>query len=292
MSLVEERIEAVIRVANSEECLEGHYLWGAAGARPGTQDGIPQRRGAVHQEADNPSVEALALYISSQGRQPRTASTDPLVFRPHTGTQPLPCLQAASAAIQGLHFCAGRPEHPEVRRLQRFYGARPPQNLWSDPAVLREAIFHASIAPRGCTWPRPRNSDYGNPRATVASSSPLLWGEACAGIRHFDCVGFIKYILWAGLGKSTTQGIPGFRGACVSTPSQAEIRPGDLMFHGRDHIGLALSSRQVISCLDSAHGVMIESITSRWTAGRLPDSFWLPGVEVTRHAPRGQRVPA
>jgi cell wall-associated NlpC family hydrolase len=74
-------------VAEAQRHVGAHYVWGAAGATPGGQDGMPARAGAVLRVPDRLDARN-------------------------------PCLRAASCSVDGLHVCAGRFQTVGGRVLQ------------------------------------------------------------------------------------------------------------------------------------------------------------------------------
>ncbi|WP_240097842.1 NlpC/P60 family protein [Thermomonas flagellata] len=151
-------VAAMRRRALVEEArrhIGAHYLWGAAGARPGCSDGMPLRPDGVTMH--RPQLDAAR-----------------------------PRLHAACSNFTDLHVCAGRSARaggrwlpPNDRALARYLDG------------LRGQPPEAWTPLEGRLWPRHIIGSSLRP----TPGEGIVLGEACENIRHFDCVGFINYCM-------------------------------------------------------------------------------------------------
>jgi cell wall-associated NlpC family hydrolase len=87
---------------------------------------------------------------------------------------------------------------------------------------------------------------------------PYVWGgNTPAG---FDCSGFTQYIA-AQQGISLPRTVMAQYGA-THRISQAELRPGDLVFFNAHHVGMYIGNGQIIHAATPALGVRIDSLSS------------------------------
>jgi hypothetical protein len=138
-----------------------HYLWGAEGLRP--------------------SKAAKAHFA-------------PVVLREDAPEQSTFCAAALNNSV-----CAGRLRHEGVINV-------PPVNKLSDPRTdkaLADFIKQYQNAPDAqCGWgdkltPRlvkgDKIMDYGGTGADITGK--VVWGEGCDETLHFDCGGFVRYVV-------------------------------------------------------------------------------------------------
>lgn len=245
-----------------------HYLWGSAGATPGSQDGSVYRQGTV-----------------SMARSP---------FSPWW-----PAVKTAWCDGSGeMHSCAGRCEYPGING-----GLLTSEERTSLVRLYAPTISHPEItySPRfpgfsGSIRPKPLT-----PRMVFGSNSDdnykgkIVWGEDCTGIRHFDCIGFINYVFnktsytrntdpkysyWSG-------DIEGwYKSASTSEVAKgAPAVPGDILFKWTDepvkknpgqtvrkfhHIALLAEDGFVVQAKRSAEGVHDDEVYApgNWQARR------------------------
>ncbi len=137
--------------------LGSHYLWGAGGSTPGASDGIPHRRASVTLE--KPSLDPAK-----------------------------PCVFAAACDASGSKYvCAGRYKNfpggrfawPTDWDLQNYLEGL----KGTDPALWKPF----------CNYFSPRKIVGENVAAVHKQTA--VWGEDCRGVRHFDCIYFVNYVL-------------------------------------------------------------------------------------------------
>jgi hypothetical protein len=161
MPTIREKCEAIIAVAMP--LVSCHYVWGAAGATPGGDEGINRRRGSV----------TLAA--------PRTAPANPAVF-------------AAQCAVDGLHTCGGRWDAAHGG-IEGGRAANPTDQDLVDYLAGLDAATADDWQPYFDHF-SPRMQE----GKTVVRQ--LVWGEDCRGVQHFDCVGFINYCVETSLDRT------------------------------------------------------------------------------------------
>jgi cell wall-associated NlpC family hydrolase len=146
------------------------------------------------------------------------------------------------------HVCAGRCDNKEVK-------ARPE----GDP----ENLLH-TLRPDGYLWERPD-------RKMDAAKS--VFGESCVGKRHFDCIGFINWVL--GNVQQKQWSIASWVEHTEEVPLKT-VAAGDVLTTS-DHIGLATDKTTVVHASDTHVGVIETKISAGgWKrCGRLKASFWL-----------------
>ena len=126
--------------------------------------------------------------------------------------------------------------------------------------------------PTSYTWPRP---------SVDIDSNLVVWGEACMGIRHFDCIGFINWCISEDVRQfhhsiqqvidMTTTIATG-----VKNVIKADIWAGDILTVRTHHIGFASGNGNAIHASGTRQGVLDHSITQRpWDrVGRFRSGFW------------------
>ncbi len=182
-----------------------HYIWGAAGDVPGKDNGAPYRRSSV--QIDTPS-----LRLDS-----------PSVF----------AAQCHQDQKFGKFVCAGRFAKPG-------FGGRYASTTDRDYIDYLEGlkrIPQAAWQPFYLVY-SPRKVQGGN----VSNNGLIVWGEDCRNKRHFDCIGFINYVLsYTTTVKNAGFSIKQFRDGQTMTqeikPMNAARVPGDIVVRGYDHIG-------------------------------------------------------
>ncbi len=203
-------------IVNHARRLTGsHYLWGSGGAKPDVSDGAWYRAGSV--TLVPPVLDAMA----------------PSVF-------------AAQCSVDGLHICAGR--------YKKIPGGRQTQAGIQDVRLYLDGL---SQLPQSMWQPY-----YGvfTPRTVVGYTvdRKIVWGEDCRDKRHFDCISFINYVLTNSTQPFWNGSIEQFRtNSAITTAINMDDPPvpGDLVFHGNDHIAFLCETGKVIQAQDHANGV-------------------------------------
>lgn len=232
--------------------LGAHYLHGSGGSMPGGHDGCADRRSAVHMHFDDPDFSnGTPRRRTEQGRT-------------------LPILRAAATDIGGVKsICAGRSALSEVSGMTAGATAA---------GVLDPGVAGRLGAARTFKWPRPNG---------VLGATSLVWGEDCTGIRHFDCILYIRYIIEYGARIIPRSAIPSAIGGWRRhghgrVVPRAEVRAGDILIElGGHHIAIAESATSQLNAEDTTLGVRRGNIPADCVAVRLSDNWWLG--QVTDH---------
>lgn len=199
-----------------------HYLWGAAGATPDGQDGSWYRPGSVNMD--------------------RPSSTNPGA----------PSIFAATCDVEDHFVCAGNFKrtrdgdyaHSSDKELTDYLSslaAQPSESFWCP--------YKSRLTPRVV---KGKNVDPDKGRA--------VWGEDCRYVRHFDCIGFVNFVLslttsqrW---GFSISQYAAGnVTPAATAIPLDASPADADIVIINPTHIGFLCADGQVLQAQDHAHGV-------------------------------------
>jgi cell wall-associated NlpC family hydrolase len=166
------------------------------------------------------------------------------------------CPMVYAAFLQGQDkrvVCGGRYNQKEVDRL--------PEGDPTNPIHL--------FLPQVYKWERP---------SRVIEADKSVWGEACMGIRHFDCVHFVNWVYRFIIHKhfGITRWI---KTAKEEVKNFANAQPGDILTatKPRRHIGIVASPSTVVHASDNQWGVVETNIRDgHWNrCGRLPSSLWL-----------------
>lgn len=103
----------------------------------------------------------------------------------------------------------------------------------------------------------------------------LVWGEPCNGKRHFDCVGFLNWILSNAFGSAFVWNISDYRTRYASqnqhfdlvaerfNPQSHKLLPGDIAVSGTEHIGFVVSPNELVEAMDARHGVVLSALPAR-----------------------------
>ena len=219
----------------ARQFIGSHYLWGSGGDTPDGRNGIWYLK----------EVTRLA--------PPSTDPKAPMVF-------------AAQCDSSGHFVCSGRFRDIDGGRyadpndwdLQNYLaGLAPlPLDLWCP--------YFVYFSPRVMQGRNLSNSDSGR----------IVWGEDCRGIRHFDCISFVNWVLTGATKPNWPYNITQYQNntSWRTTPVDldAPAVAGDILLRHVDHIALLTAEGTVIQAEEHAHGVHENEryAPSRWT-GRL-----------------------
>ena len=141
-----------------------HYLWGTAGNQPGVPNGNLGGGNKLN-----------AAQMRDPGLDPRETNSDKVLAV---------CI-AVQPRFDGYNTCAGRSgrsqETPDLAAFlnaceQEIKKGNTDQKSWPG------AGFQNKLFPRKYYF-----------RGTLQNPQKEVWGESCANIRHFDCVGLVNY---------------------------------------------------------------------------------------------------
>jgi hypothetical protein len=209
-------------LSETARSLEGsHYVWGAAGAAPGQQNGAPYRPGMV------------GLTTIDLGARK-------------------PSVYAATCSADGLHVCGGN-----YRRLpfNSVIGDLSDEWLVSYLEKQRAAVRRGLSPEPDSDGTTPRQVQ------GYTVTSVYAWGSDCRGVRHFDCIGFVNYCLSVVCNRDRlASGFSGeiawhkqyTQAVSLSAPPVA----GDILTkRGNGHIAILIADGLVAQAEDTAHGV-------------------------------------
>lgn len=155
----------------------------------------------------------------------------------------------------------GRPFSPRDPDLLHYLG----EQKFKPPEVVEDYV---GFTPRKVT-----GGEY--------TDASLVWGEPCDGKRHFDCVGFLNWIISNARSSSFVWEIRDYRTKYKSqgfdlvaesfNPQAHKLEPGDIPCLGNEHIGFVVSPTEMIEAMDARHGVVSSLLPGRivsWTVVR------------------------
>ena len=218
-----------------------HYLRGACGARPGQRDGVGYRPGAVEMASpalDGPdAVTVCAAYSVITEKQ---------------------VCSGRYAALPG-----GRSYDPDdwdireyVAMARDLQAARRPQSTWPHK--------WAGFTPRKANW-----------KAPGGIATKRVWGQPCQGVRHFDCIGLVAFVLEQVVTKQKApqREITDYI-AATQPRDKAKPWPGDIATIEKHHIGIIVDQNHVISATSGPYCVLNEAYNpAKWTrVGRFADA--------------------
>jgi hypothetical protein len=200
-----------------------HYLWGAAGATPNQQDGAYYRTGAVNLDADAKSNEKPSVF-------------------------------AASCDVDGHYVCAGN--------FKEFIDQTGGGYTYPSDVNLTKYLDEIRKLPSNSYW-YPYKSRF-TPRVMKgnnlgADDNRIVWGEDCRYVRHFDCVGFVNFVLSLTTSQkwsfSISQYAAGSITGATSVPLDSPIVDGDILVRNTEHIAFLCADGQVLQAQDHATSV-------------------------------------
>ena len=174
------KLEARQKIADFARTLVGsHYLWGSTGGVPGMGGG------SYYREIGKEDLSSIPVNVAPPSLDPRS-----------------PCVKAAECNASGHYVCAGRfrkaggsiINDPTDQDLLNFLADC--RQVGSDvryvptgPTATWQSLFQSRLTPRVI-----QGSDIQDLGGTVVTGR-TVWGEDCSHVRHFDCLGFIHYVL-------------------------------------------------------------------------------------------------
>lgn len=200
-----------------------HYLWGAAGATPNEQDGAHYRTGAVYLDADAKSNEKPSVF-------------------------------AATCDVDGHYVCSGSFKQ-FINETGGGYTYPSDANLTKYLDELRKLPSNSNWYPyRGRFTPRVmrgKNLDTDNDR--------LVWGEDCRYVRHFDCVGFVNFVLSLTTSQKWSFNISQYAVGNMTGATKVDLDSpavdGDILVKNTEHIGFLCADGTVLQAQDHATSV-------------------------------------
>jgi hypothetical protein len=231
-------------IAVARELIGSHYINGAYGAIPGKGGGCPCRPGGVELIADPNRLDSARLPSPAKNLA---------VF-------------AAEMTIKKYCVCAGNyssmnPRGREVSATDRDLLAYLASLKGRPPATWQNYQTH--YTPRRAFGPGPGGDLNGK----------LVLGQSCAGIRHFDCVGFISYCYWKATGNVIQLDIRAWRnpkmgftvfnlrqekgpnGEIIPARKPAGLMDGDIIVKADHHIAFVSAQGTIYEAQDTHIGV-------------------------------------
>ena len=192
---------------------DAHYLWGTAGNEPGVGNGNPG------------GGKQFAAKLRDYSLDPKEAARDK-VLAVCTAVQPI---------FDGYNTCAGRCSlYKQTPDLDAYLKScqdlvakgKTDQTDW-DGAGTTKDLF-------------PRKYYF---RGNLQNGGAVAWGDACDGVRHFDCVGLVNYCYAKHWYQSNFGlGIPAFRNTVQGTTEiddAKNLMDADILIKSGDgHIGM------------------------------------------------------
>jgi cell wall-associated NlpC family hydrolase len=197
-----------------------HYLWGSAGATPNAHDGAWYRTGSVGMER-------------------------PLSFDPAH-----PSIFAATCDVDDHFVCAGAYK----KMFGGGYG-------YATDKELTDYLDKISKLPSG-DWP-PYAGGL-TPRVVQGKNvdpdkNRIVWGEDCRNVRHFDCIGFVNFVLSLTTKERWSFSIPQYAAGNITPATAVAITDppadGDIIVINPSHIGFLCADGKVLQAQDHANGV-------------------------------------
>lgn len=222
-------------IAIARGLVGSHYINGAYGATPGSNDGCPCRPGWIALIADE-------NHLKPERNANKQAN---LAVNAATMTIKTYCVCAGNYALPGSGGSTTTESAPDlVAYLNSLKGVQP--SSWPN--------YNGRLTPRRTFGPGQNGGDGGG---------RLVWGQSCKGIRHFDCVGFISYCYWKASGAVVQLDIGAWRrpgGGKQVFDLKAGERPtalmdGDILIKQDHHIGFVSAAGTIIEAQDSHLGV-------------------------------------
>ena len=226
-------------IAIAQKLVGCHYINGGYGATPGLNDGCPCRSGGIELIADENNLDPK---LNSGNKKAN------LAVKAATMSVKTYCVCAGNYAT----FPGGRETPTTAPDLVEYLGSLKgtPPSSWQN--------FSEHFTPRRTFGPGQNGGDGGG---------KLVWGQSCAGIRHFDCVGFISYCYWKASGAVMQLDIGAWRKPSAgkqvfdfNDKDKAKSRPatlmdGDILIKADHHIAYVSATGTVIEAQDSHLGV-------------------------------------
>jgi hypothetical protein len=200
-----------------------HYLWGAAGAAPNKQNGVFYRPGSVNLDTDAKSND------------------QPSVF-------------AATCDVDGHFVCGGN--------FAEFTADTGGGYTYPSDANLTNYLAELRKLPSDSHW-YPYKSRF-TPRVIKGKNigmddKRLVWGEDCRDVRHFDCVGFVNFVLSLTTSQKWSFSISQYAGgnitSATSVPLDSPPVDGDILVRKTEHIAFLCADGQILQAQDHASGV-------------------------------------
>jgi hypothetical protein len=229
-----------------------HYLWGTAGNEPDRPNG----------NSGGGKLVSAKLRAYSLDNKTKTQET---VLAVRTAVQP---------TIMGYNTCAGRCSlYTETPDLDVFVGACQGQitNGNTNQTTWEGAGNQKKLFPRKYHF-----------RGSAARNGTVCWGDACDGVRHFDCVGLVNYCYakyWyrSNFGLDICQYRDVNQGTSPMTGDK-DLMDADILVKPDHHIGLLYDRGDgwyVVQAVDTNVGLSEgeKFVSSSWSRFRMQGAY-------------------
>ena len=243
--------QSIVRLARSF-VPTAHYLWGTAGNTPGQGDG-------------NPGGGKLSAAKMRAHSLSKTETVREKVLGVCMAVQPV---------FDGYNTCAGRSgqvnANPDLDAFlkacqQQIDAGQTDQTRW--PGAGSGTLF-------------PRKYHF---RSNLAGNGAVVWGENCANVRHFDCVGLVNYCYGTHWYKgSFGLDIAAFRNpvqGTVSITNEHDLMDADILLKpNNSHIGMLYQNGQqwcVVQAESTERGLTSNAQfrATEWDRFRMLDAY-------------------
>lgn len=234
-------------IAEARKNLGAHYIHGGYGATPGRNDGFPTAdRRRVELIFDDRRMDPRNIYGERNSIAILAASTE--INRYKDG----------KLVDSKYSVCGGSYDDVSGGRKSLSESDR-------DVEDIIRLLQLASIGQFSAVLPRLTPRRVFGPRPEGVSGGELVLGGVCANVRHFDCVGFISFCIWAATGKIIQLDIaewvkvPGVLSATVfdlkTGKPPEKLLDGDIVVKGTHHIALVAEDGTLYEAQDTNYGV-------------------------------------
>jgi hypothetical protein len=230
-----------------------HYLWGTAGNEPGVANG------------NAGGGKTNAAKMRDYSLDPKATAQDK-VLAVCTAVQPL---------FDGYNTCAGRSANSkETPDLDAYIKAREADIAKgiADQLKWEGAGTGKDLFPRKYYF-----------RGAISEAGKVVWGESCARVRHFDCVGLVNYCYAKHWYKGAFgMDIAAFRNANAGTSqitNASDLMDADILIKpGNGHIAMLYQGGNnwyVVQASWSTTGLSDTDIfnAKSWDRFRMNDAF-------------------
>jgi len=265
--------QKIAATARAMHAIGGHFLMGAKGDMPGRANGHPLR----------PAFTQSMVYMDAASR-----------------SQLGPAVNAAwcSTARFGRLGCMGRPDavgitdsfllpgNPALADIDNYMACIDrirksgiPLRRWPgfDVYLKKQAKFTAALTQSTLLELCPLDGSRGHFPRRINPDGLMHLGEGCADFRHYDCIGFIDFVLSKVLSPKWSQSMTFY----MSTNSKFKVtelsggkvfklaEEGDLLFKSEEESHCGICTRRsdqivVTNCRSMALGLIDSVLTDEW----------------------------
>ncbi|HKT07056.1 MAG TPA: hypothetical protein VJR24_04090 [Gemmatimonadaceae bacterium] len=169
-AMADERRTAILALARKLADQKAHYLWGAEGQTPSSR--APYYFAPVSVGSDPATFKSTTFGAAWL----HDATGSPFVCAGR-------CFDAAPSPAAAI---IAHPEtDPKLKEfVEKYHKTHPSQYTYPEPLTPRVIVGSGDGEPMDYTTGTPRHL-----------AGTLVWGESCNGKQHFDCGGFIRWVV-------------------------------------------------------------------------------------------------